>query len=166
MQWTVDLVDAQPADHILEIGCGPGHAVALICHRLTSGTITAIDRSATAVARSRARSAGCIAAGRARIEQQTLTNADLGRRFAKAFAINVNAFWTDPRPSLVALSALLERSGVAYLIYEPPSMARLLDLQARLTAALGQNGFEIVDVHVKPFRPGHGLGIICCPRPT
>ncbi len=164
MQWAVELLDVQPADHLLEIGCGPGHAVALICDRLTSGTITAIDRSATAVARVRARNAGCVATGRARIEQQTLTGADLGRRFAKVFAINVNEFWTKPAPGLVALSGLLERNASAYLIYEPPSTTRLRDVQTRLTVGLEANDFEIVDVRTKTFRASHCLCIIGRPR--
>jgi trans-aconitate methyltransferase len=160
VEWAVDLVNARPAEHLLEIGCGGGHAVALICARLTTGTITAIDRSTSAVAHARSRNAGCIATGRARIEKQTLTHADLGRRFAKVFAINVNAFWTDGPRSFAALSGLLQRNGVAYLIYEPPATSRLREVQSRLTAELGETGFENVDVHVKALGASHGLCIV------
>jgi SAM-dependent methyltransferase len=166
VQWAIELLDVQPTDHILEIGSGPGHAVALICDRLPGGTITAIDRSATAVARARARNAGCVAAGRARIEHQTLTSANLGCRFAKIFAINVNAFWTDPAPSLAALSGLLQQRGLGYLIYEPPSMSRLREVQSRLTAGLVENGLEIVDVRTKALGASHGLCITGRPRRT
>ena len=160
VRWAVELLDVRPAEQLLEIGCGAGQAVALVCERLTSGTITAIDRSATMVARARARNAACVAAGRARIEVQTLTGAALGRRFERAFAVNVNAFWTTPALSLAALRRLLAPAGAAYLVYEPPTAARLRELRERLPARLAEHGFHAADVRTRPFRAGHGLCII------
>jgi protein-L-isoaspartate O-methyltransferase len=160
LQWTVELLGVRPGEHLLEIGCGPGHAVALVCARLTSGTITAIDRSATMVARARARNAACIAAGRAKIHRQTLTETALPRRFRKVFAINVNAFWTSPGASLNALRRLLDPGGAAYLVYEPPSAGRLRELSHGLPARLEEQGFRVLDVHAQPFRASHGLCII------
>jgi cyclopropane fatty-acyl-phospholipid synthase-like methyltransferase len=160
-QWTLELLDVQPSDHILEIGCGPGHAVALVCARLRSGTITAIDRSPLAVARARDRNEACVAAGRAVIEQRILTDARLGRRFDKIFAINVNAFWTTPAPNFAALRNLLIPKGLAYLVYEPPSAVRLRELRNRLPARIAEHGFEVVDVQTRAFRARHGLGLAC-----
>ncbi|MGH9223125.1 MAG: class I SAM-dependent methyltransferase [Acidimicrobiales bacterium] len=53
--WAVELLDVAPDDRILEAGCGPGVATALVCERLTTGQITAIDRSAVAIDRAKAR---------------------------------------------------------------------------------------------------------------
>ena len=164
LKWTVALLGVQPTDHLLEIGCGPGHAVALVCARLTRGTITAIDRSATMVARARARNAAGLAAGHVRIERRALTEAALGRRFGKVFAVNVNAFWTAPAPSLAALGRLLERAGTAYLVYEPPTAARLRELRQSLPAQLEAHGFLVADVQVERFRATHGLCVMGRPR--
>src|SRR5918999_5051276 len=115
--WTVETLAVEPDEHLLEVGCGPGVAVQLVCQQLANGTITAIDRSATMVARARQRNHAHVVAGRARIELRTLADADFGERslgtaFTKAFAINVNAFWTAPAPSFAAARRLLGADGI------------------------------------------------------
>jgi cyclopropane fatty-acyl-phospholipid synthase-like methyltransferase len=161
IRWTVDLLDVQPTEHLLEIGCGPGHAVSLVCARLTRGTITAIDRSATQVARARDRNRECLAAGRARIERVALADLDAGRwRFDKIFAVNVNAFWTMPAPTFASVRRLLQGGGAVYLVYEPPTEARLRDVSERLPQLLRGHAFEVQDVRVRTFRASHGLCII------
>jgi len=52
ISWAIELLDVSSADQVLEIGCGPGVAMALVCDRLSGGRITGIDRSATAIWRS------------------------------------------------------------------------------------------------------------------
>jgi len=159
-RWAVELLHVRPSDHVLEIGCGPGYAVALVCARLTRGTITAIDRSPVAVARARERNRACIAAGRVHIEHASLATAALGRRFRKAFAINVNAFWTSPPAALEALARLVHPQGSAYLVYEPPTAGRLRALRDSLPARLEENGFRVTAVRVERFRSSYGLCVI------
>jgi len=160
LSWTVDLLDVRPTDHLLEIGCGPGHAVALVCDRLSRGTITAIDRSAAMIDRARARNKACIAAGRALIERRTLSDATFERRFGKIFAINVNAFWTAPAPTCAALRRLLRRDGIAFLTYEPPSAHRLRDLRRWLPRQLEEHGFAVIDIREQQFRKSSGLCVL------
>jgi protein-L-isoaspartate O-methyltransferase len=158
--WGVEQLAPAPADHVLEIGCGPGYGVALLCHHLTRGSVTAVDRSAVQVEKARALNRECIASGRARIEAVTLAKApmELGKRFPKVLAINVNAFWTEPAASLSSLAALLRRGGRAFLVYEAPSAAGLHQLRIALPRQLSTHGFSVDEVRV----PGAGKSPMLC----
>ncbi|GGM56245.1 class I SAM-dependent methyltransferase [Dactylosporangium sucinum] len=134
--WAVRLVAPGPADRILEIGCGSGLATARIADALTTGRVTAIDRSATAVARASSRNADAIAAGRAHVVQATLAEFTAAEGFAKVLAVNVNLFWTGPSAGeLASLSRLLAPSGTAWLCYDTPSRGAAERAAANLFAA-------------------------------
>src|ERR671930_1094140 len=123
-RWAVATLDPGPDDLLLEIGCGPGVAVAMVCERLVGGKVVAIDRSATAISRATKRNAEHVAAGRAvlrTVALEQLQPADvLGRRerFDKVFAMNVNLFWVrSPAKELDLVRRLLAPGGALYLFY-------------------------------------------------
>ncbi|GAA3928261.1 SAM-dependent methyltransferase [Actinoplanes auranticolor] len=122
LEWAVELLDVRPDDQILEVGCGPGVAVGLVCQRLGRGSVTAIDRSRTAIERASARNAEHVAAGRARFACLELAAAGgLGQRFDKVFAVNVNLFWTrEPSAEIEVLKGLLRSGATLLLCYEAP----------------------------------------------
>jgi ubiquinone/menaquinone biosynthesis C-methylase UbiE len=95
--WAVDTLAVRPAERLLEVGCGHGVAVSLVCERLSTGTILAIDRSPKMIEMATRRNREHIEAGRALLEAVALEDAELGkRRFDKVFAFNVAPFWLAP----------------------------------------------------------------------
>src|SRR5204863_1922427 len=102
--WAVETLGVRPADRLLEIGCGHGVAVSLVCERLTTGTITAIDRSPKMIAMATRRNREHVDAGRAVLAAIALEDADLDdRRFDKVFAFNVAPFWVESEAALGAV---------------------------------------------------------------
>src|SRR3954449_1493654 len=102
--WAVDTLEVDSADSLLEVGCGQGVAVSLVCERLTTGTITAIDRSPRMIEMATRRNREHVDAGRAALEAVPLEAADLdNRRFDKVFAFNVAPFWQQPKAALGAV---------------------------------------------------------------
>ena len=98
--WTIDLLAIEPHHRVLEIGFGPGYAVAQIASRLTSGQIVGIDHSEVMLKQAQRRNAGPVRLGRVKLLCQSV--ADLKRldgRFDRVFSANVAQFW-DNRVSI------------------------------------------------------------------
>lgn len=144
LRWAAERLAVEPADRLLEIGCGHGVAVSLVCERLRTGTITAIDRSAKMTEVAAARNAEHVAAGRAVFHTVAIEDADFGDGwFDKVFAVNVNLFWTrSPANEVALIRRLLRPGGALYLCYEPPSADRADQLIDTLTATLAEHGYD------------------------
>lgn len=136
----MDALDVRPRDRILEIGCGRGVAAALICERLTTGTLVAIDRSEKAIAAAAERNADAVAQGKAIFATTAMEDVHPPTLdpFDKVLAVNVNLFWTKPPArELRLIAALLKPAGRLVLCYDPPGpqqrdrLADLLDRHLR-----------------------------------
>jgi SAM-dependent methyltransferase len=154
--WAVDTLEVRPADRLLEVGCGHGVAVSLVCERLTTGTITAIDRSRKMIEMATRRNREHVDAGRALFEAIALEDADLGdRRFDKVFAFNVAPFWQQSERALGAVREHLTRDGAVYIFWDArhfaPEGAR--DLGNELADRLREGGFSVDRVLVEDLRP-------------
>lgn len=164
LSWAAEVVAPGPADRILEIGCGHGVLLSLLADRLTSGTITALDRSDKMVAAATKRNAHHIASGKAIIRQAELSAADFkGRLFDKIVAVRVNVFWMDPARELAAVRRLLEPSGLLYLFFDPPSPAQAEPIAAKLMANLEGNGFRVVRKAFTVIGAGKGVCVVAAP---
>jgi SAM-dependent methyltransferase len=152
--WAVDTLEVRPADRLLEVGCGHGVAVSLVCERLTTGTITAIDRSPKMIEIATRRNRDNVDAGRAVLEATALEDADLGdRRFDKVFAFNAAPFWQQPEAALGAIREHLARDGTVYLFWDARhAPARVRDL-GKLADRLREGGFSVDRVLVEDLRP-------------
>jgi trans-aconitate methyltransferase len=146
VRWAVQRLNVDPDDQVLEIGCGAGVAVSLVCDQLGRGSITGIDRSATAIARATQRNVEHVASGKAVLRQVDLAALALpGRRFHKIFAINVNLFWLPSAAAeLATIRNHLRPDGVLRLFYETPDSGRTRQVADRAAAALRHHAFSSV----------------------
>jgi trans-aconitate methyltransferase len=151
IRWAVDLMDVQPDDHVLEIGCGPGAGAELICARLETGKLFAIDRSESGVDRTKRRNARYVESGRLTVRQIDLATLRVPvKRLNKVFAFNVNLFWVRDCPDEVAL--LHERvlpGGAVFLFYEANRPELVPNIVTKASKALSDGGFRVSVVEQK-----------------
>lgn len=162
--WAVEMLAVAPADRLMEIGCGQGVAVSLVCDRLDSGSITAIDRSEKMIALARKRNSSHISSGKATFQAVDWNDVDPGAKpFNKIFAVNVNMFWTQPGSGLSKIRGLLAPGGTLRLFYQPPAAQKTAEIVDKVTRALQDNGFTISEVLYKELKPTPAVGIIAAP---
>ena len=158
--WAVDTLAPDPADHVLEVGCGHGVAVSLVCERLSTGRITAIDRSAKMIELAARRNHEHIERGRAVLRTAALEQADFGdERFDKVFAFNVAPFWLQPKQALEIVAQQLAPDGVVYIFWDARH-GRARELADRLTERIRLADFTVTDVLVKDLRPAPAVCVI------
>jgi ubiquinone/menaquinone biosynthesis C-methylase UbiE len=117
----VDRLDVQPADRVLEIGCGHGVAAGYVCERLDSGHLTAVDRSAKMIEAAARRNSAFVEAGKADFVVATLEDLDLGdRRFDKVFAVRVGLFHREPERARALAERWLAPGGRLLAVFDEP----------------------------------------------
>lgn len=137
--WVVDLLDLQPTDHVLEVGFGPGVALAEVLRRVPDGRIAAVDASTSLVRDARSRQADDIAAGRLDVRHGDAAALPYGdETFDKALGIHVLYFWPDQVGVARELRRILGPSGVLALGYQeedrlpPPARVSMREAGATL----------------------------------
>src|SRR5690606_16817610 len=151
LRWAVDVMDVQPNDQVLEIGCGPGAGAELICAKLETGKLFAIDRSESGVDRTKRRNAKHVETGRLTVRQIDLATLRVPvKRLTKVFAFNVNLFWVRDCPEEIAL--LHERvvpGGTVHLYYEATRPELVPNIVTKASKALVDGGFRVSIVENK-----------------
>jgi ubiquinone/menaquinone biosynthesis C-methylase UbiE len=151
--WVAEALSIDPSDRVLEVGCGHGVTASLVCERLDSGHITAIDRSTKMIEMAAKRNRAAVAAGRADFRAVPFEQAGFGQeRFDKVFAVHVAFFWRKPAQALPIVRSLLARGGSLHLFHQTPgwtaTTARAFG--DRLSGILRKHDFPVEDVAVGP----------------
>jgi ubiquinone/menaquinone biosynthesis C-methylase UbiE len=161
LAWAVDVLAVQPADRLLEVGCGHGVAVSLVCERLDRGRITAVDRSSKMIETAKKRNQAH--ADKVRLIASSLEQADLGDEvYDKAFAVHVAALH-KPGKALELVRQRLVPGGRLYLFSQAPGWKAREEAEqfgGELGRVLGSAGFAVEEVLVKDLGTGLVAGVM------
>lgn len=164
-RWTVDLLDIQPNDHVLELGCGPGLALEGCLALATDGFVIGLDHSETMLQQAAARNRSALLAGRLQLRQgSTETLLRSSERFDKIFSVNVVQF-LDDKPSLfAAFYDHLRPNGLIATTYMPrgenPSRAKAWRLAETVRQIMETVGFAQIRIEELPLQPVPALCVI------
>lgn len=161
--WAAETLAVRPDDRLLECGCGHGVFASLVCEKLTTGTLLAIDRSPKMIDLATRRNRAHVEAGRARFEQVALEDADLGkRRFDKVFAFNVAPFWLEPEVAFGVIRKHLAKTARFYLFWDARHSApgRAKQLAEQLAERVRLGGFSVERLLAQKLRPVPAVCVI------
>jgi trans-aconitate methyltransferase len=151
-RWTVDLLQVEERDHVLEIGFGPGLAMEAVARRAPRGRVVGIDHSALMVRLARRRNPG-VDLRLGGIEHL----AQLGETFDKVFSVNVLQFLRDRSGTLGLVRAALKPGGIAATTVQLRRPGATADdagaFAQKLSEEMIQAGFRDVIVHRLDLKP-------------
>ena len=118
-EWTVSLLDIQPEDHVLEIGFGPGLAIARAAQLAPRGRIVGVDHSEVMWRQASRRNRAAIRQGLVELHRAGVSELpQLEGPFDKIFTVNCLMFWPDPKQSLATLATRLRPGGVLAVTHQ------------------------------------------------
>ncbi len=151
--WAAKVLNLQPADKVLEIGCGAGLLVEEIAKLLDSGTITALDRSAAMIKMASKRNAALLSESKATFACLDFSNSTFKKSaFDKVIAFNVNFFWKNPTRELAIIKKILKPGGELYIFYQAPTWINI-EATRPITENLVENSFKVSGTICKKMAP-------------
>lgn len=118
VDWTIEQLQIQPDNHVLDLGCGAGHALAQMLRRYDHVHMTGLDRSSTIVRSASKRNQNALKTGRAAVVQGDLKALPFpDAQFDHVFSIHTLHFWEDVPAVLAEIDRVLAPGGSFVITY-------------------------------------------------
>lgn len=164
-RWTLDLLEIAPGQRVLEIGCGPGVALADCVDRVGQGRVVGVDHSEVMIAQAERRLREALAAGRVELRLGGLELLDgLAMAFDRIYSVNVMQFLPDLDDACARIHAALVPDGVAATTYQPreqtPTREAALAMAERIERAMAAAGFEEIRREELALEPAPAICVL------
>jgi len=156
--WAVSLLDVQRDDRVLEIGFGPGIAIAELSRIATEGYVCGLDHSELMLRQAGKRNAEGIRCGRVELRLGSVEKLPAFEGpFDKVLAVNAMQFSDQPVERLAQLRRMLRAGGRIAIAFQPRGPGATDEASAAggraIAAALGDAGFSGVRLETLNLRP-------------
>jgi ubiquinone/menaquinone biosynthesis C-methylase UbiE len=110
--WTINLLEMQPTNTVLEVGFGAGQGIKLAAEKASDGHVMGIDLSEVMVRVATRRNARAVKAGRVALSRGNITALPFeDQHFDKIMTIHTFYFWSEPSQALSELYRVLKPGG-------------------------------------------------------
>jgi ubiquinone/menaquinone biosynthesis C-methylase UbiE len=156
--WVVSLLAVRPTDRVLEIGFGPGVAIAELARRTPRGHVYGIDHSQVMVQQASRRNKAAIREHRVELLHASADRLpSFDEPLDAILAVNSLGFWPDRTQRLRDLRRLLRPGGQIALASQPRCPGATRDTTTRaaqeLHDLLTQAGFASIQVETLELDP-------------
>jgi ubiquinone/menaquinone biosynthesis C-methylase UbiE len=118
-QWTLEQLQIEENDSVLDIGCGSGMAIEMINNIATKGYVVGIDYSPVMVKQAIKKNKLAIKDGKTKILQGNVSELPFAdASFDKICAIETFYFWPDPPKNLQEVKRVMKPGGIAAFAME------------------------------------------------
>lgn len=153
-RWMIDCLEVGRDDRVLDVGCGPGLAVAYAA--ASDSRAVGVDASPTMVRHAGRRNRAAIRQGRVEIRRADATRLPFAdAAFNKVGSLNSLQFWPAPEQGLAELHRVLAPAGrVAVVLMarsDEPGGAPTPPWVAQLLAQMGDAGFTGLELATRSF---------------
>lgn len=156
--WGLGLLNLVAEDRILDVGCGPGIALAMAGDLAREGHVVGVDSSPVMVAQARRRNRAAVAAGRVAVRSGDVASLPSPPgAFTAAYSANCLPFWLSRSCGLAELRRVLRPGGGMVLVVRmhredvspanPSARGFTEDQLERLVSDVRHSGFGPVVVH-------------------
>jgi SAM-dependent methyltransferase len=169
--WVVSLLDVQPTDQVLEIGFGPGLAIAGLV-RAGAGHVYGLDHSGVMLRQASRRNATAIRAGRVTLVRGSVDQIPpaLDGPFDAILAVNSLAFWPAPPERLAELRRRLAPGGRIAVVSQPRCPGATADTSRgaarEIENLLRGAGFTHLSTQTLPLSPPVACVLAASPGPS
>jgi SAM-dependent methyltransferase len=167
-RWVVSLLDIRPADRVLELGFGPGVAIAALA-RAGAAHVYGVDHSGVMLRQASKRNAAAIRAGRVTLIKASADQLPPGLDgpFDAILAVNSLGFWPAPGQRLAELRRRLAPGGRLAIASQPRCPGATADTSARAAreteALLTEAGFTHLSTKILALSPPVAC-VLCRPE--
>jgi len=169
--WVVSLLDVQPADQVLEVGFGPGLAIAALV-RAGAGHVCGFDHSGVMLRQASRRNAAAIRAGRVTLVRASADQIPpaLDGPFDAILAVNTLGFWPAPAERLAELRRRLAPGGRVAIASQPRCPGATADTSRsaarEIEDLLRGAGFTHLNTQTLPLSPPVACVLATSPGPS
>ena len=127
--WTVELLDIQPYQHILEVGYGTGRTLEEVGMKLKIGFIAGIDHSVLMYQEASRINKRFIREQLMQLQIGSVSDLNYPPHyFHSIYGSNVHFFWKEPQYEFIQLARLLKTGGKLVMVFQPREVNNNQDL--------------------------------------